>query len=366
LASEAKVQLEPTQSEEVQSEANGFSSASYADRLMDDLFQDVEQLLYGESRRTDKSALSLSQPADLSSAPESEPERPPLETASNHSVAPVEEPSSSSALATLFPSWAVNQTIDQPALASEVAAIAAPDLLSSPQDGKGGSIYDRLLLAVGCVSILISLALWLFYQESRRPKIAASLPAAEVAVNAAPTPQNQFSDYAQKALQSIDQRSRQSGSTASTGVAPASGMPPVTIPQAVAPTTASNQAATGLNRVYVPVYQFPSNFKPPNSLAPLPTGTTPASPTPQYSTPARKPATTATSPITPGAPRRLAGVLELGDRSVALFEVNGVTQRYGIGESIGSSGWSLVEVSKDQAMIRRNGEVRSVFVGQSF
>jgi type II secretory pathway component PulC len=58
--------------------------------------------------------------------------------------------------------------------------------------------------------------------------------------------------------------------------------------------------------------------------------------------------------------------MDQGNGSVALFEVNGITQRYEIGESIGSSGWTLVEVSKDQAIIRRNGEVRSLFVGHSF
>jgi type II secretory pathway component PulC len=58
--------------------------------------------------------------------------------------------------------------------------------------------------------------------------------------------------------------------------------------------------------------------------------------------------------------------MELGDRSAALIEINGVAQRYRIGESIGTSGWTLVEVSKNQAVIRRNGEVRSVFIGQSF
>jgi hypothetical protein len=41
-------------------------------------------------------------------------------------------------------------------------------------------------------------------------------------------------------------------------------------------------------------------------------------------------------------------------------------QRFRIGESLGSSGWTLVEVSQNQAVIRRNGEVRSVFIGQSF
>jgi Tfp pilus assembly protein PilP len=62
----------------------------------------------------------------------------------------------------------------------------------------------------------------------------------------------------------------------------------------------------------------------------------------------------------------LLGILQFGDRSAALFEVNGVPSRVNIGESIGSSGWTLVEVTDQQARIRRNGEVRDIFVGQQF
>ncbi|MEB3342784.1 hypothetical protein [Okeania sp.] len=62
----------------------------------------------------------------------------------------------------------------------------------------------------------------------------------------------------------------------------------------------------------------------------------------------------------------LVGVLELGERSAALFEVDGIARRIYVGESIGSSGWTLVQVVNQEAVIRRNGEVRSVFVGQQF
>jgi hypothetical protein len=60
------------------------------------------------------------------------------------------------------------------------------------------------------------------------------------------------------------------------------------------------------------------------------------------------------------------GVLELGDRSAALFEVDGVPQRVYIGERIGSGGWSLVSVANEEAIIRRNGEVRTLYIGQQF
>ncbi|WP_298920762.1 hypothetical protein [uncultured Nostoc sp.] len=60
----------------------------------------------------------------------------------------------------------------------------------------------------------------------------------------------------------------------------------------------------------------------------------------------------------------LEGLLELGNKSAALFKIDGVTRRINIGESIGSSGWTLVDVSNGEAVIRRNGEVRSIYAGQ--
>ncbi|MEM9926087.1 MAG: hypothetical protein AAF915_20445 [Cyanobacteria bacterium P01_D01_bin.50] len=62
----------------------------------------------------------------------------------------------------------------------------------------------------------------------------------------------------------------------------------------------------------------------------------------------------------------LEGLLELGEESAALFKVNGVTRRVQKGESIGASGWKLVDVANGEAIIRRNGEVRSIFAGQKF
>ncbi|MBD2353055.1 hypothetical protein H6G41_00200 [Tolypothrix sp. FACHB-123] len=60
----------------------------------------------------------------------------------------------------------------------------------------------------------------------------------------------------------------------------------------------------------------------------------------------------------------LEGIMELGNKSAALFKIDGSTQRFAIGESIGSSGWTLVDVSNGEAIVRRNGEVRSIYTGQ--
>jgi Tfp pilus assembly protein PilP len=60
------------------------------------------------------------------------------------------------------------------------------------------------------------------------------------------------------------------------------------------------------------------------------------------------------------------GLLELGEQSAALFDITGITQRINVGQAIGASGWTLVSVANQEAVIRRNGEVRSVYVGQKF
>ncbi|MEA5515712.1 hypothetical protein [Nodularia sp. UHCC 0506] len=64
------------------------------------------------------------------------------------------------------------------------------------------------------------------------------------------------------------------------------------------------------------------------------------------------------------ATHTLAGLLELGEKSAALFEFEGVTRRIHMGETIGATGWTLVDVSNGKAIVRRNGEVRSIFAGQ--
>ncbi|WP_392534712.1 hypothetical protein [Nostoc sp. C117] len=70
------------------------------------------------------------------------------------------------------------------------------------------------------------------------------------------------------------------------------------------------------------------------------------------------------TPIADAPSSTLEGLLELGNKSAALFKIDGVSRRINMGESIGSSGWTLVEVSNGEAVIRRNGEVRSIYAGQ--
>lgn len=91
-----------------------------------------------------------------------------------------------------------------------------------------------------------------------------------------------------------------------------------------------------------------------------------AAPAPASQPTSRPDQTTQAAAPVPAIKHTLMGVLVLGDKSAAIFEVNGGSRRIHVGESIGSSGWTLVEVKNDEAVIRRNGEVRSIYVGQQF
>jgi len=328
-------------------ESASFPVESYADRLMDDLFGDVERLL--------DSGTMPSEPVRLE----------PLETvlaAPKRSsfvdlVSPlmrrseVEPPSAldeQDADALLVNRNATERSLAQQPLSESVSASVRS--------------YDRLLLGVGCLSLLTVLAVWLLGQYTQRQ--AAPVAIAPPATNAVPsTADNQFVNYLQQALKAIDQQ--QSGSTTVGAHGAPTSLPTVALPgtptiQNTSPTGTTTpgtttRPATGLSRLYVPVYQVPQAGQPGSpSVTPLPSVKAP--------TAVRQPI-----PLSvPGIAKKLVGVLELGDRSAALIEINGVTQRYRIGESIATSGWTLVEVSQNQAVIRRNGEVRSIFTGQSF
>lgn len=361
------------------SESGQISTGSYAERLMDDLFQEVENLLDvtpSALMDTDSQEESFSSESEMS---EEAPQTPPfVENLSKPpTVAPTTIPVS---YPTREPSWqAVEAYPSEPAIApiaNREQLIRHVPYAQLPRESSRS--YDRLLLGVGCVSVVVSLALWLLYQEGKHRQVAISPTPAQTNPTATETNNNrQFADYLQKALRNIDQKASRTASTQlpNPNPNPTGSTPTVTLPKTsgVAPLP-QNRVSTGLERIYVPVYQIPPNLYPPGTpIAPLPAPASnkkaPAPPTPTVGQTRPSPAPQVKpSPVAaaPAITRKLVGVFDQGDRSAALIETNGVTQRYQIGESVGSSGWTLVDVTKDQAIIRRNGEVRSLFVGHGF
>ncbi len=300
---------------------------TYADRLMDELFSPVENALAG-----DEAALaSLRQPL-IAPEPEPEPEvelAPPLPVAP--AIAAVEELTTPVVVPPRRPWW---------------------------QSGAG-------LAAMGTgLAVALGLLVWWQWRQVT-PEPAVVPPVA----TEGPNPDAEFLAYLRRSLEVISQ--------APSEEEPSPGLVqdiPVTLDGnlngAIAGFGTALEGASGppqinvIERIYIP-YQLE---------APAATVTPPAPPTDPPSAPTAQVPPPTLPPVLPpsAAPapatvvQTLVGILELGERSAALFEIGGVPQRVYIGERIGGSGWSLVSVGEGEAVIRRNGEVRSISIGQRF
>ena len=147
-----------------------------------------------------------------------------------------------------------------------------------------------------------------------------------------------------------------------------------TVPKPALPVAGNALAAVRPELKPVAVRTTPITVKQPPKppvLSVLPSRVVPAKPSkptadPSPSSTTQEMVPVAYAPAVPLSTHILEGLLELGNKSAALFKIEGVTRRVNIGESIGSSGWTLVDVANGEAVIRRNGEVRSIYTGQKF
>ncbi|MEO1764952.1 MAG: hypothetical protein AAFR83_24060 [Cyanobacteria bacterium J06629_18] len=161
--------------------------------------------------------------------------------------------------------------------------------------------------------------------------------------------------------------------TASKGVAPKPSQSkdrkpaPVKVAKAKAPKTI-NAFASIREIKPVAVKSKPVNVKQAPEVPKMKAATAIAPAAEASTTPVKKPVPAKEQKIAsaPVSSHVLEGLLELGEQSAALFKVNGVSRRVQKGETIGASGWTLVDVANGEAIIRRNGEVRSIFAGQKF
>lgn len=131
-----------------------------------------------------------------------------------------------------------------------------------------------------------------------------------------------------------------------------SARPSVPVPEAVAAAASLPPGAPATATPSVPIVN--SNA----SALPAPAVTTAVAPT--------NAAVSGLTDVTPASELALVGVLNLGSRSAALFDIDGTSQRAYVGDQIGLSDWTLVSVNGQDVVIRRNGEVRSVYIGQRF
>ncbi len=359
-------------------ESNFLSVDQYAEQLMDDLFQGIEHSLEtGEVLEEEVQTATVQTFATPTAAPLSVVV--PTESALPETVAPPSEEAetaSDAAATEAKPDWSL-RILWAAALLSCVGAVAL--CISN-----WGSYKDLFQQVTG---------------QAPAPEVLASAPTPTVAE----APNQAFANYIQQSLEALNDQQP----TATTGLAgltspvvaaapaPVAPVAPVTptIPGGLGTAPAAVPPGTILERVYIPVYQTPQGLvpvvpgvpvpnltatngsflpSPPAVVAPSavvqPGAAIAVAPQPQASqaaAPVEPAETIAVQPLAT-TEHTLVGLLELGDSSAALFEVSGVTRRFSLGERIGSSGWTLVEVQNSEAIVRRNGEIRSVFVGQTF
>ncbi|MEB3290766.1 MAG: hypothetical protein VKI82_12680 [Leptolyngbya sp.] len=318
--------------------------STYADTLMTGLFGDLDRLLDG-----DEAALNAVE-AELKAPPAPEETAlqplPPQDLSPSQESPPASDPSLDTALATFA------EAADYPTPAAKTTL---------------GKWFDRLLLGCTALSLAgVAALLWL----GQRPNAAVDL----AEEGAAAQSDTEFLTYLQRSLDTIEQQVAQNQADTpqeaptpwpNNALLPPVGLPPQGLDAAIP------GRINVIERVYIPYQTTPPAMPTTPPAAPPVLERSPiANPPATTPTPSEVPPATGVpspaQPATPGVSHVLVGVLELGSRSAALFDINGISQRVYIGERIGNAGWSLVSVSNQEAVVRRNGEVRSIYIGQQF
>lgn len=272
-----------------------------------------------------------------------------------------------------------------------------------------------LLVGAAGISAVSTLGLWTLSQSAPNNGWLISL---NREASAAELPNNSTEDFLTYLQQSLDVISAREQGNQTVAVIPVSNNSqalPTTVPN-VNPATkvgtlpnlpGAAPAPSVIERVFVPVYQntqaaaqpapsIPSvavpSSKAQRPTVPVPAPVAAAAAIPSGAPAAAKPSvpivpvgasslptppsvpvavapTNAAAPltdVTPASEHALVGILNLGSRSAALFNIDGSSQRAYVGDRIGVSDWSLVSVNGQDVVVRRDGEVRSIYIGQRF
>lgn len=312
---------------------------AYAEDLMDEIFDDVDRILAGEESAIYAEPLVQSQ--DAASLLQGD--------------------------AVTVPAMIVPVTSAQAVEAQTAAPITEHDA-KADDTNTGKSSADKsakkrrwqtFALGAVCFSALTAAGIWWLRQQ---PTLQSATAPAATVPTASPTPviseEAAFGDYLKRSLRVISsERSAQTETQSPSAIA--------TAPTASTETqTSGSRSNNVIERVFVPLLQPGSsnNQGRPSNAVTLP----PSLPAPNANTTGQPGSPAPVPNIAASNTYELVGVLELGDRSAALFEVNGSSQRVYIGETIGGSGWSIVSINNEEVVVRRNGEVRSIYIGQQF
>ncbi len=111
-----------------------------------------------------------------------------------------------------------------------------------------------------------------------------------------------------------------------------------------------NAPPSAVKPIYIPIYQPPTPpiLSPPaNAISPMPAPVAPKKSLPKGN-------------------YTLIGVLDLGDRSSAMIDINGSIQSIKIGSAVGDSGWLIGRIEQQAVILRKGNEDTTITVGQKF
>ncbi|MBC6417678.1 MAG: hypothetical protein GDA44_02240 [Prochloron sp. SP5CPC1] len=245
------------------------------------------------------------------------------------------------------------------------------------------SYFDQILFLVACTSLVAAIFLFLHQDKLKSQFDGTTADNQTEAANA------QFIAYMLRSLKEIEgqELAREENATTVNPLSPVNSPTPEPIP------VQTPQVITRTTYIPIPVYpQTPTETVTPTETETetptttetvIPTETITPTPSPtETETPSPTETETPTETITPTPSleseptpplspepnhnHTLVGLLELGDRSVALFDINGNIERIHLGEEIGASGWILDSVADREVKIRGYDTQRSIYVGQKF
>ncbi|MCA2717521.1 hypothetical protein [Microcystis sp. M169S2] len=209
---------------------------------------------------------------------------------------------------------------------------------------------DKVIFVIACIYLGWVVA-WLISQKN-----------APISQNSTTSQEDKkFIAYLQSSLAIIDRQS-QTSSPDPNPAAKNNPSPVVPVPPAPPANLPVNNTPQIIERIYVPVY--PQTPETTAKLVPVTPSNTDISAPPLPAAPQVNRPVAAVIPTNNQVKNTLVGVMDLGDRSTALFDNKGITTRISPGEFI--NGWTLVEVGNQQVILSRNGQTKVLEVGQSF
>jgi len=201
---------------------------------------------------------------------------------------------------------------------------------------------DKVIFVIACIYLGWVVA-WLISQKN-----------APISQNSTTSQEDKkFIAYLQSSLAIIDRQS-QTSSPDPNPAAKNNPSPVVPVPPAPPANLPVNNTPQIIERIYVPVY--PQTPETTAKLVPVTPSNTDISAPPLPAAPQGNRPVASVIPTNNQVKNTLVGVMDLGDRSTALFDNKGITTRISPGEFI--NGWTLVEVGNQQVILSRNGQTK--------